>query len=274
MFDPTTGRWLMEDPIAFGAGDPNLYRYVENNPTNANDPFGLYATDALLLAENTRWEKFTADPARYKRAVLIFQGGEVMSLLGFYRYEFSWNPLHWEETSEYQQYEKGCMGLNRLRLNFNSGPFLIPGARAFATLEAAIDVQKEMIRTNNKKTRVVITAYQDSYLNEQLTPFLLPKSKTEYDLKKIQGIQSGLPGITARGNRTTFDFVTIHQNDDLTVRFYETMDYGKRLNPNLEVKHKKAIASPTEAGTIYIVTPIKDHPRAPLSPRGARVGGE
>ncbi len=37
----TTGRWLQEDPIQFQAGDPNLERYVGNNPTNKTDPSGL-----------------------------------------------------------------------------------------------------------------------------------------------------------------------------------------------------------------------------------------
>ncbi len=36
----TTGRWMQEDPITFQAGDPNLERYVGNNPTNAVDPSG------------------------------------------------------------------------------------------------------------------------------------------------------------------------------------------------------------------------------------------
>ncbi len=41
MYDPSTGRWLIEDPIGFDAGDTDLYRYVGNNPTNAVDPTGL-----------------------------------------------------------------------------------------------------------------------------------------------------------------------------------------------------------------------------------------
>lgn len=41
MYDPSSGRWLIEDPIGFDAGDVNLYRYVGNNPTNAIDPTGL-----------------------------------------------------------------------------------------------------------------------------------------------------------------------------------------------------------------------------------------
>jgi hypothetical protein len=45
MYDAKTGRWLSEDPIAFSAGDANLYRYVGNNPTNKTDATGLYDDD-------------------------------------------------------------------------------------------------------------------------------------------------------------------------------------------------------------------------------------
>jgi hypothetical protein len=41
MFDPSVGRWFEEDPQGFAAGDPNLFRDVTNNPTNATDPSGL-----------------------------------------------------------------------------------------------------------------------------------------------------------------------------------------------------------------------------------------
>jgi hypothetical protein len=44
MYDPTTGRWLSEDPLGFSAEDMNLYRYVSNDPTNAVDPSGLKLT--------------------------------------------------------------------------------------------------------------------------------------------------------------------------------------------------------------------------------------
>lgn len=40
-YDPKIGRWTSEDPIAFDGGDPNLYRYVGNSPTNFTDPMGL-----------------------------------------------------------------------------------------------------------------------------------------------------------------------------------------------------------------------------------------
>jgi RHS repeat-associated protein len=39
-YDPTTGRFLSEDPIGFMGGDVNLYAYVVNNPVNLSDPSG------------------------------------------------------------------------------------------------------------------------------------------------------------------------------------------------------------------------------------------
>lgn len=39
-YDPSSGRFLSEDPLEFG-GEFNFYRYVENNPVLLIDPFGL-----------------------------------------------------------------------------------------------------------------------------------------------------------------------------------------------------------------------------------------
>lgn len=43
-YDATIGRFLQQDPIGFAAGDPNLYRFVFNNPGNLVDPFGLQSS--------------------------------------------------------------------------------------------------------------------------------------------------------------------------------------------------------------------------------------
>ncbi|MAZ48558.1 MAG: hypothetical protein CME65_08340 [Halobacteriovoraceae bacterium] len=40
-YNPSTGRFLSEDPIGFISGDTNLYRYIQNDPINFLDPFGL-----------------------------------------------------------------------------------------------------------------------------------------------------------------------------------------------------------------------------------------
>src|SRR5262249_39474546 len=41
-YDSVVGRWITPDPIGIDAGDPNLYRYVNNSPTNGIDPQGLF----------------------------------------------------------------------------------------------------------------------------------------------------------------------------------------------------------------------------------------
>lgn len=45
MYDATIGRWMEPDPEGFLAGDANLYRYVNNDPTSRTDPSGLQATN-------------------------------------------------------------------------------------------------------------------------------------------------------------------------------------------------------------------------------------
>jgi RHS repeat-associated protein len=50
-YDSAVGRFISVDPMGFGAGDTNLYRYVGNNSTNATDPSGelkLYEGNPLL----------------------------------------------------------------------------------------------------------------------------------------------------------------------------------------------------------------------------------
>jgi RHS repeat-associated protein len=38
---PAEGRWAERDPLGLAAGDPNEYRFVGNDPTDATDPSGL-----------------------------------------------------------------------------------------------------------------------------------------------------------------------------------------------------------------------------------------
>ena len=49
MYDPATGRFTSEDPAGFGAGDPNLSRYVGNRPTRGTDPSGMRWDDVSVL---------------------------------------------------------------------------------------------------------------------------------------------------------------------------------------------------------------------------------
>lgn len=75
-YDPNTGQWTSQDPIEFDAGDPNLYRYVRNAPTNATDPLGLQAS----MAQSRRGAKpkpatTTLRVGGAYKAKLTFSGG-------------------------------------------------------------------------------------------------------------------------------------------------------------------------------------------------------
>jgi RHS repeat-associated protein len=49
-YDPANGRFISVDPMGFGAGDTNLYRYVGNSSTNATDPSGMWLNFAVGAA--------------------------------------------------------------------------------------------------------------------------------------------------------------------------------------------------------------------------------
>ena len=60
-YSPTLGRFMQTDPIGYEAGDPNLYAYVNDDPTDKTDPignspleFGFGILDAMSLASDIR----------------------------------------------------------------------------------------------------------------------------------------------------------------------------------------------------------------------------
>ena len=55
--DPSTGRFISEDPLGFGAGDANVSRYVGNNSPNSTDPSGLESFPAAHRGEWVVGEK-------------------------------------------------------------------------------------------------------------------------------------------------------------------------------------------------------------------------
>jgi RHS repeat-associated protein len=72
-YDPASGRWKTTDPITFGAGDANPWRYVGNDPMNAVDPSGLAPTrDDFGEEEKKRhaeYDRIRTDPNTYEGAI-------------------------------------------------------------------------------------------------------------------------------------------------------------------------------------------------------------
>lgn len=64
-YDAATGRWTTKDPLGFGAGDPNLYGYVLQDPINWLDPSGLQAQvsgpQMPITGTTCGWNVYTRD---------------------------------------------------------------------------------------------------------------------------------------------------------------------------------------------------------------------
>ena len=58
-YDAGVGRFVNEDPSGFDGGDVNLYRYVNNSPTNLVDPYGFEAMAAGEDVDDSHWRNYT-----------------------------------------------------------------------------------------------------------------------------------------------------------------------------------------------------------------------
>jgi RHS repeat-associated protein len=93
-YDAVIGRWLQMDPMEFGAGDVNLFRYVGNNPTNATDPSGLWKisrnkNNEFATATTEKGDTIAGlgntiglDPLRYSSWLSFIQGQEGVLVVG------------------------------------------------------------------------------------------------------------------------------------------------------------------------------------------------
>jgi RHS repeat-associated protein len=54
-YDAETGRWTAKNPIGFGGGDTNLYRYVMNDPVNFVDITGFSKFDKFYGLPKKFW---------------------------------------------------------------------------------------------------------------------------------------------------------------------------------------------------------------------------
>jgi RHS repeat-associated protein len=114
-FDPAPGTFVSEDPLGFGAGDSNVYRYVSNSPTNYIDPYGTIQLGTVAREAGTT---FAVGAVIVGGAVVLGVSAPVVAVpaafaLGF---GFGRSYMHrWEEAYTHgvfhQQYRIGATAL-------------------------------------------------------------------------------------------------------------------------------------------------------------------
>jgi RHS repeat-associated protein len=137
-YEPDIGRWTAKDPILFIGGDVDLFGYVENNPVNWNDPWGLsddatfwtwYGPDQPGLEANPLIDPVNVVAAFGASTICTLGKPAVTGALGFFptktgggRYlqHFSRETGRWVDESK-PLVNKIYMAVNRESTNFIAG---------------------------------------------------------------------------------------------------------------------------------------------------------
>jgi RHS repeat-associated protein len=93
-YDPATSRWLSRDPIGFGGGDANLYRYAGNSPSTQTDPNGRQVSGGPYTFPGynpaTRDQRYRDNSGYRDPASSRVNGPWKPSFGGFVTYPFRW----------------------------------------------------------------------------------------------------------------------------------------------------------------------------------------
>jgi len=88
-YDPTTGRFLSEDPIGFNGGG-NFYAYVQNRPLNYGDPSGLCPPNACSDPKYAQARQFIKANLGYAQQIASQLKTTAANLLGLSGLESGW----------------------------------------------------------------------------------------------------------------------------------------------------------------------------------------
>ncbi|XZE35482.1 RHS repeat domain-containing protein [Pirellulaceae bacterium SH501] len=167
-YDPQTGRWLSQDPIGFAAGDANLYRYVGNHPTYANDPSGLQEPVAELPKVDpaprpktiTGWK----NPG-YPRGSIHSEGSNWVMFkrsLSVTRYKASGFSAENAQIA----FERGCFGLTSFRLG--RGGRMITAGDGVGAFQSLDDAWNYLLKLRSQGVDSRILVFSSAY------PFTFP----------------------------------------------------------------------------------------------------
>jgi RHS repeat-associated protein len=217
-YDPATGRWMSQDPIGFQAGDQNLYRYVENGPTNKIDPMGK--------------EPIYSDPGAIYDLVHIgwwLYGGEVD--YGFFK--------RMTKDVNMLQCNRGCIGLASFRAGIDQSlyfPWQAENSRMFLTQADAFTYAQDQQKHGNQCTVIAVQFQYGDPKNDKLKPLRPGDSVPPGEIRGYQINEYG-----------DFNFSTYHAGCGKDGKgLWEYMTSGIMTDKNPLVKRVPAL--PTKYG--------------------------
>jgi len=111
--DPTSGRFISQDPSGFSAGDANLYRYTGNSPTNATDPTGL--DESAPTPAGAFWSSLWQGQInlwigmyKFGHDLLTMPIDYAANIWGTYNPYFQWSNLSYYASSTEQALQEGA----------------------------------------------------------------------------------------------------------------------------------------------------------------------
>lgn len=139
-YDPSTGRFLSEDPLRFLGGSPDFYAYVVNSPTNLVDPKGLtIAVIGDATSVSAAFQYLRKDPGMAHVIDYLEQSDEVytiattMSLNADYSdpkgtdpHLIFWNPNLGLNCIKYLGHQYGAALTPAMALGHELAHFLLP----------------------------------------------------------------------------------------------------------------------------------------------------
>ena len=226
---------LSQDPIGFGGGDANLYRYVGNHPTMSTDPSGLQEPEKYPTPFGPLTKRPNALPTpsigtgwQNKGQLYPWQrpwsssGNSIM----FDRNQSAANYINsgFTRANAKLTWEKGCFMLASQRLGYDGRMIAgVPEVERYTSLMVAWERLENLV-ASGKKVRLAII--------QSDSPPNLPPGFDHHDPIPHSG-----PGPDPLAPMTRYDYATLHWDPSQRQYYWESQhDSCGSVDPNTKEK--------------------------------------
>ena len=156
-YSPKMGRFISQDPIGFGGGDVNLYRYVGNSATNSTDPDGLKAV-------GHHWIPISVARGYYEKGLISLQdyhyfAGRTSGPLAGGHY---WDADHKQYSAHVKEQMQKWIDYNQIaekKISRKQFADNMRDGKSFDGTPSANDYNKRRVISNMSKDKKVVKSF-------------------------------------------------------------------------------------------------------------------